>query len=121
MNPPGEPIRNTAAPLLVLAIFLAIVPAVSAQSTDTIFLRGRKQTLHLYGDRGKPPVIITSGDGGWLHLVINMVSLAAFGAPVERMLGIPAGLASPSVVTIYRKVPRLRGAVPPAGGRGARR
>ena len=27
--------------------------------------------------------------GGWLHLGINMVSLAAFGAPVERLLGIP--------------------------------
>jgi membrane associated rhomboid family serine protease len=27
--------------------------------------------------------------GGWLHLGINMVSLAAFGAPVERMLGVP--------------------------------
>ena len=26
--------------------------------------------------------------GGWLHLVINMVTLAAFGAPVERMLGV---------------------------------
>src|SRR5262245_47914156 len=25
--------------------------------------------------------------GGWMHLVINMVSLAAFGAPVERLLG----------------------------------
>lgn len=25
--------------------------------------------------------------GGWLHLGINMVSLAAFGAPVERLLG----------------------------------
>jgi membrane associated rhomboid family serine protease len=25
---------------------------------------------------------------GWLHLVINMVTLAAFGAPVERMLGV---------------------------------
>src|SRR5258708_12284183 len=25
--------------------------------------------------------------GGWLHLVINMVTLAAFGAPVERLLG----------------------------------
>jgi membrane associated rhomboid family serine protease len=25
--------------------------------------------------------------GGWLHLGINMVTLAAFGAPVERMLG----------------------------------
>src|SRR3989304_6321956 len=27
----------------------------------------------------------------------------------ETVLGIPSGLASPSVVTIYRKVPRLRG------------
>ncbi len=26
--------------------------------------------------------------GGWLHLGINMVTLAAFGAPVERMLGV---------------------------------
>ena len=26
--------------------------------------------------------------GGWVHLGINMVSLAAFGAPVERMLGV---------------------------------
>ena len=26
--------------------------------------------------------------GGWMHLVINMVSLAAFGAPVERLLGV---------------------------------
>jgi len=26
--------------------------------------------------------------GGWLHLGINMVTLAAFGAPVERLLGV---------------------------------
>jgi membrane associated rhomboid family serine protease len=26
--------------------------------------------------------------GGWMHLVINMVTLAAFGAPVERLLGV---------------------------------
>lgn len=26
--------------------------------------------------------------GGWVHLVVNMVTLAAFGAPVERMLGV---------------------------------
>ena len=25
--------------------------------------------------------------GGWMHLVVNMVTLAAFGAPVERLLG----------------------------------
>jgi alpha-beta hydrolase superfamily lysophospholipase len=24
--------------------------------------------VHLYGTRGKPPVIVTSGDGGWMHL-----------------------------------------------------
>jgi glucosamine--fructose-6-phosphate aminotransferase (isomerizing) len=29
----------------------------------------------------------------------------------ETLLGIPAGLASPSVVTIYRRMPRLRGAL----------
>lgn len=27
--------------------------------------------------------------GGWMHLGINMLTLAAFGAPVERMLGVP--------------------------------
>lgn len=27
--------------------------------------------------------------GGWMHLGVNMLSLAAFGAPVERMLGVP--------------------------------
>jgi membrane associated rhomboid family serine protease len=25
--------------------------------------------------------------GGWIHLLVNMVTLAAFGAPVERLLG----------------------------------
>jgi len=27
--------------------------------------------------------------GGWMHRGINMLTLAAFGAPVERMLGVP--------------------------------
>jgi membrane associated rhomboid family serine protease len=27
--------------------------------------------------------------GGWVHLGVNMLSLAAFGAPVERLLGVP--------------------------------
>src|ERR1043165_1823704 len=26
--------------------------------------------------------------GGWVHLGVNMLSLAAFGAPVERLLGV---------------------------------
>ncbi|BCS35057.2 hypothetical protein TBR22_A42830 [Luteitalea sp. TBR-22] len=43
-------------------------PEVGAQATETIMLRGRAQTLHLYGRRGAPPVIVSSGDGGWIHL-----------------------------------------------------
>ncbi len=39
-----------------------------AQPADVINLRGRAQTLHLYGTRGGTPVIVSSGDGGWIHL-----------------------------------------------------
>lgn len=46
---------------------VAASPAAAA-TTATILLRGRPQTLHLYGVRGGPPVIVSSGDGGWLHL-----------------------------------------------------
>lgn len=53
------------ASLLAMATsFAASVPEV----TDTVLLRGKPQTVHLYGTRGKPPVIVTSGDGGWMHL-----------------------------------------------------
>ena len=34
------------------------------------------------------PVTYQFLHGGWLHLGINMVTLAAFGAPVERLLGV---------------------------------
>lgn len=34
------------------------------------------------------PVTYQFLHGGWVHLVVNMVTLAAFGAPVERMLGV---------------------------------
>jgi len=36
---------------------------------DTVVIRGRTQTLHTYGTRGHgDPVILASGDGGWIHL-----------------------------------------------------
>jgi membrane associated rhomboid family serine protease len=34
------------------------------------------------------PVTYQFLHGGWVHLAINMVTLAAFGAPVERLLGV---------------------------------
>jgi hypothetical protein len=36
--------------------------------TETLSLRGREQALHVYGTRGGPVAIVTSGDGGWVHL-----------------------------------------------------
>jgi len=42
--------------------------AAQGQSTETIAIRGKAQSLRLYGQRGNPPVIVSSGDGGWIHL-----------------------------------------------------
>lgn len=47
------------------------------------------------GDPGGPwwslllaPITYQFLHGGWVHLGVNMVTLAAFGAPVERLLGV---------------------------------
>ena len=52
--------------LLLAAALWSGRPALA--TTDTVVLRGRPQLVHLYGDRGKPAVIVSSGDGGWMHL-----------------------------------------------------
>ena len=38
------------------------------EARQTINLRGHDQVLHLYGTRGGTPAIVSSGDGGWIHL-----------------------------------------------------
>src|SRR5262245_12459633 len=57
--------------LITLAAATALVTAapVAAESLDTVSLRGRPQTVHLYGSRESGyPVVVSSGDGGWMHL-----------------------------------------------------
>jgi len=56
--------------VVVLMMGWAVTTATlaPAQTTQTIELRGHTQSLRLYGTRGKPPVIVSSGDGGWVHL-----------------------------------------------------
>jgi alpha-beta hydrolase superfamily lysophospholipase len=39
-----------------------------ASRTEACSIRGVPQTLHLYGTRGGPAAVVTSGDGGWVHL-----------------------------------------------------
>jgi pimeloyl-ACP methyl ester carboxylesterase len=49
-------------------------------ATETLNIRGHSQTLHTYGARGGEPVIVSSGDGGWIHLGPHIAqTLAAHG------------------------------------------
>ena len=65
-------------------------------------LRGVSQTLHLYGARGGPVAIVTSGDGGWVHLGPDVAEFLAGAGLLRRRLrrqGLPV-----------RASPRARGA-----------
>ncbi len=57
---------------------MTAAPAAAQHTTETITLRGRDQTLRVYGTRGAgDPVIVTSGDGGWIHLGPDVAELLA--------------------------------------------
>jgi hypothetical protein len=62
--------------LLLLAPY-AFAERRAAARTETFSIRGVEQTLHLYGERGSPPVIVSSGDGGWVHLGPQVASFLA--------------------------------------------
>jgi type IV secretory pathway VirJ component len=51
--------------------------AASADTTAALSIRGHEQTLHLYGHRGDPPVVVASGDGGWVHLAPHVAATLA--------------------------------------------
>ena len=40
-------------------------------------IRGRSQSLRVYGTRGGTPVIVSSGDGGWIHLGPHVADILA--------------------------------------------
>src|SRR6187401_1020538 len=66
-------------PLVVplVACALAVVHCAQAQTTETITIRGHALPLRLYGTRGKTPVIVSSGDGGWIHLGPHVAEVLA--------------------------------------------
>lgn len=68
--------RAGRAAVVLLLVLGASVPAI-AQPTDTVVLRGHPQTVYLYGTRGGVPVVVTSGDGGWIHLGPQVAQLLA--------------------------------------------
>jgi hypothetical protein len=54
--------------LVALTIGCGLAAVAHAQPREVFVIRGHAQSLHLYGARGGPPVVVSSGDGGWIHL-----------------------------------------------------
>ena len=46
-----------------------------AVRTDLVPVRGHVQSVHLYGVTNARPVIVSSGDGGWIHLGPHVAEL----------------------------------------------
>src|SRR5512138_1079931 len=70
--------------LRIRLLLVTLVTAVSvhqtawAGTTDVVLMRGRPQVVHVYGTRGAgAPVIVSSGDGGWMHLGPQVASYLA--------------------------------------------
>src|SRR5690348_3202472 len=63
------PHRRTSTGALPTAVLLIALAAstTEAQVTPRLMIRGREQVLHVYGPRTGAPVIVSSGDGGWIH------------------------------------------------------
>jgi fermentation-respiration switch protein FrsA (DUF1100 family) len=66
---------------LLAAACAAGVASAAAQTTQKLMLRGHEQVLHLYGPETGDPVVVSSGDGGWIHLAPHVAeTLAAKGS-----------------------------------------
>jgi fermentation-respiration switch protein FrsA (DUF1100 family) len=68
---------RTAVIALTLAALCGLPRYVCAQTAETIAIRGHAQSLRLYGMRGGTPVIVSSGDGGWMHLGPHVAEVLA--------------------------------------------
>jgi fermentation-respiration switch protein FrsA (DUF1100 family) len=55
-------------PAFVLFICLAAPSLSAVQARQTVVVRGHEQSVYQYGSAGGDPVIVSSGDGGWIHL-----------------------------------------------------
>jgi alpha-beta hydrolase superfamily lysophospholipase len=60
------------------ACCMVTMPAdVRGQTRETVTIRGQAQSLRVYGTRGGIPVIVSSGDGGWIHLGPHVAEVLA--------------------------------------------
>ena len=60
-----------------LLLLAAVAPPVPAETREPLVVRGKAQTLHLYGPRDGRPAVVASGDGGWIHLGVEAAAFLA--------------------------------------------
>jgi fermentation-respiration switch protein FrsA (DUF1100 family) len=60
-----------------MALALMLPVTALGQTTAKLVLRGKTQTLQLYGPRDGEPAIVSSGDGGWIHLGPQVAGMLA--------------------------------------------
>ncbi len=66
--------------MLIAGLVVATGRAATFPETAALPLRGHTQWLRLYGVRGARPVVVSSGDGGWVHLAPHVAeTLGAMG------------------------------------------
>ena len=79
--PPNTRVMRSQIPIalatLIVATMASSATLPSFQGTESLTIRGKSQTLRLYGQRGNPPVIVSSGDGGWIHLGPHVAEVLA--------------------------------------------
>ena len=61
----------------MLLVASRAAPDASAQTPHHLMIRGHVQQLQLYGPTDGIPVIVASGDGGWIHLGPHVAELLA--------------------------------------------
>src|SRR5689334_20142856 len=71
---------------LPLAVALAVSvtclasPPRPVEALAQVVVRGHAQPVRVFGQRGGMPVVVASGDGGWIHLAPHVATtLAAHG------------------------------------------
>jgi hypothetical protein len=57
---------------LLLSILLGMSTIAESAAQKNVVIRGKLQELHLYGEAGGMPVILSSGDLGWAGLAVHV-------------------------------------------------
>jgi dienelactone hydrolase len=64
-------------PIAAVCGLATLAATAWAQPRETVTIRGHAHSLRLYGSRGGIPIIVSSGDGGWIHLAPHVAEVLA--------------------------------------------